>query len=180
MPDQIKPKIIVPTYFENIMVQLERLIVEAADAIDLAELEYFIPFHYNTIEATIPSYHVQKYMPGVDADITVTFIRTKLTEKHNLKYTRDNLFEFYKHASITIGKHGSNKVYHVNARASLRHKAFWYRMIRDNVTRLWVIHDKNEQFDLSADAINEIINDRLFVVNPPSSYFPRSFTIGTL
>ena len=48
--------------FLELMESLEHLIIESALAIDKAKLEYFIPFHYNTIEVTVPSYHVQKFV----------------------------------------------------------------------------------------------------------------------
>ena len=163
--------------FLELMESLEHLIIESALAIDKAKLEYFIPFHYNTIEVTVPSYHVQKFVQGMDADITILFSRTKFTEKHNLEYTFENVIDFYKNVSITIGKHGSNRVYHINAKASSENGETPYRMIVDNIKRLYSIHEKNQLFSISADDINNIIKDNLTIVNPTSSNFPRSFSL---
>ena len=167
----------IPDDFLELMESLENLIIEAAFAIDQAKLEYFIPFHYNTIEVTIPSYHVQKFITKTDADITILFSRTKFTEQYNLEYTLENVIEFYKNVSITIGKHGSNRVYHINAKASSENGEMPYRMIVDNIKRLYSIHEKNKQFSISADDINNIIDDNLTIVNPTSSNFPRSFNL---
>lgn len=163
--------------FLSLMESLEQLITEAVFAVDQAKLEYFIPFHYNTIEVTIPSYHVQKFVPHMDADITILFSRTKFTEKYNLEYTFENIVEFYKTASITIGKHGSNRVYHINAKASAENGKTPYRMIMNNIKRLYSIHEQNQLFNLTADDIKNIIEDCVTIVNPTSSNFPRSFTL---
>ena len=163
--------------FLELMESLEHLIIESALAIDKAKLEYFIPFHYNTIEVTIPSYHIQKFVQGMDADITILFSRTKFTEKYNLEYTFENVIDFYKNASITIGKHGSNRVYHINAKASSENGKTPYRIVVDNIKRLYSIHEKNQLFSISADDINNIIKDNLTIVNPTSSNFPRSFSL---
>ena len=71
--------------FLDMIEALETIVTKASQSIDKAELEYFIPFHYNTIEVTIPSYHVQKFMPGMDVDISILFSRTKFTEQYNLE-----------------------------------------------------------------------------------------------
>ena len=73
----------IPRDFLAFIEGLEQLITQAAKAIDKAKLEYFIPFHYNTIEVIIPSYHIQKFVPNMDADITILFSRTKFTEQYN-------------------------------------------------------------------------------------------------
>lgn len=163
--------------FLALIESLEKLITKAVIAIDEAELEYFIPFHYNTVEVTIPSYHVQKYVPHMDVDITILFSRTKFTEKYNLEYTFDNIIEFYRNASITIGKHGSNRVYHINTKSSNFNGKHPYRCIQDNIKRLYSIHNKNQTFDITAQDIENISKDIITIVNPTSSNFPRSFTL---
>ena len=166
-----------PTWFLDLVESFEELVFQAAKAIGDAELEYFIPFHYNTVDVIVPSYHIQKYMPGLDVDITVTFSRTKFTEEYNLKYTLENIVEYYKNASITIGKHGSNRVYHLNMKGSWLNGEYPYRTIADNIKRLYTIHDQKQQFNLEADAIRAITNDLVTIVNPTTSNFPRSFTL---
>lgn len=167
----------IPDDFLAFVESLETLVTKAAVAIDQAELQYFIPFHYNTIEVTIPSYHVQKFVPHVDADISILFSRTKFTEQYNLEYTYDNIVEFYKQAAITIGKHGSNRVYHINTKASYANGEHPYRCIQDNIKRLYSIHEKTQTFDITADEIYAISDDIVTIVNPTSSNFPRSFTL---
>lgn len=163
--------------FLELIASLERLVLKAAESIDKAELEYFIPFHYNTVEVIVPSYHIQKYVPGLDADITVTFMRTKFTEEHNLKYTLENIVEYYKTASVTIGKHGSNRVYHINMKGSWLNGDFPYRTIADNIKRLYAIHEKHQTFDITSSNIDDITRNLVTIVNPTSSHFPRSFTL---
>lgn len=156
---------------------LETLVTKASLAIDESELEYFIPFHYNTIEVTIPSYHVQKFMPGMDVDISVLFSRTKFTEKYNLEYTYENIIEFYKNVSVTIGKHGSNRVYHINMKSSIQNGENPYRAILDNIKRLYKIHTENKTFDITSEALYNLTEDIVTIVNPSTSNFPRSFTM---
>lgn len=167
----------IPRDFLAFIEGLEQLITQAANAIDKAKLEYFIPFHYNTIEVTIPSYHIQKFVPNMDVDITILFSRTKFTEQYNLKYNFENIVDFYKTASVTIGKHGSNRVYHINAKANQYNGKNPYRCIQDNIKRLYSIHDKNQTFIITAEDIENISNDLITIVNPTSSNYPRSFTL---
>lgn len=163
--------------FLDMIEALETIVTKASQSIDKAELEYFIPFHYNTIEVTIPSYHVQKFMPGMDVDISILFSRTKFTEQYNLEYTYDNIVEFYKNASVTIGKHGSNRVYHVNMKSSTQNGDNPYKTILDNIKRLYNIHKENKTFDITSEKLYELTDDIVTIVNPITSNFPRSFTL---
>ena len=150
--------------FLNMIEALETIVTKASQSIDKAELEYFIPFHYNTIEVTIPSYHVQKFIPGMDVDISILF-------------TYKNIIEFYKNASVTIGKHGSNRVYHINMKSSIHNGGNPYRSILDNIKRLYNIHKENKTFDITSEKLYELTDDIVTIVNPITSNFPRSFTI---
>lgn len=163
--------------FLEMIEALETIVTKASQSIHDAKLEYFIPFHYNTMEVTVPSYHVQKFMPGLDIDISILFSRTKFTEQYNLEYTYDNIVEFYKNASVTIGKHGSNRVYHLNLKSSTTNGKNPYKAILDNIKRLYSIHKENQQFDITSEALYNLAEDIVTIVNPSTSNFPRSFTM---
>ena len=116
-------------------------------------------------------------MPGMDLDISILFSRTKFTEKYNLEYTYENIIEFYKNVSVTIGKHGSNRVYHINMKSSIQNGKNPYRAILDNIKRLYKIHTENQTFDITSEELYNLTEDIVTIVNPSTSNFPRSFTM---
>ena len=156
---------------------LEDIVANALAGIEEADIEEDLSYSYNTLEIIIPSYHVQRYIPGLDVDIVVLFMRTNFTDAHNLRYTADNISQFYRNASITIGRAHSVKNYHINLRHTSRTGG--YTALNDSIARLYRIEKKHDVFpQLTGKGLDELADNLITVVNPQASHFPRSFSVN--